>query len=168
MFDQMEKELDTLSYTSPAGQGLSNDLRSSSEPKVGLGSRQYSESEEIGDNLGSSKSVSEKGSKKKRGKHPGPAKMGTFENDHDNQESLPTKVKKNQRKNKDASSLGAFDAKSGIKKGSDKVKEDNLNTISEEWIVQRILTLAPDLGELGGLNNSLILLHALSSTHMNV
>nr|XP_010937739.1 E3 UFM1-protein ligase 1 homolog isoform X1 [Elaeis guineensis] len=162
MFDQMEKELETLSYTS-SGQGLSKDLRSAGEPKVGLSSRQYSESEEIGDNLGSSKSVTEKGSKKKRGKHSGPAKTGTFENDHDDQESLPTKVKKNQRKNKDASSLDASDTKSGIKKGSDKVKEDNLNIISGEWIVQRILTLAPDLGELGDPEDPDALVRHLSS-----
>ncbi|XP_038988992.1 E3 UFM1-protein ligase 1 homolog isoform X2 [Phoenix dactylifera] len=163
MFHQMEKELDTLSYTSPAGRGLSNDLRSANEPKVGLSSRQYSESEEIGDNLGSSKSVSEKGSKKKRGRHSGPAKAGTFENELDNQESLPTKVKKNQRKHKDASSLDTSGAKSGIKKGSDKVKEDNLNIISEEWIVQRILTLAPDLGELGDPEDPDALVRHLSS-----
>lgn len=151
MFDQMEKELDTLSYTSHAGQRLSNDL--TNEPKVGLSSVQYSESEEIGDNLGSSNSVSGKGSKKKRGRQTGP----------DNLENLPTKVKKNQRKNKDASALNASDAKSGVKKGSDKVKEDNLNIISEEWIVQRILTLAPDLGELGDPKDPDALVRHLSS-----
>jgi len=147
----MEKEMGSLSYSSLA-EGMYTDARSASEPKSGLCSGNNSELKETGDDEGSSKYVSEKGSKKKRGKATGSAKMAAPENNPDNQDNLPSKSKKNQRKAKDTSSLHASDTKSGTRKGSDKVKEDNLNVPSEEWITQRILALALDLGELGGLS----------------
>lgn len=140
----MEKEIDTLSYASQV-QGMYAVSHSVNEPKSGLDSGTYSELKETADDEGSSKYVSEKASKKKRGKATGSSKIGASENDLDNQE-LPSKSKKNQRKNKDTSSS---DTKSGTRKGLDKVKEDALN-ISEEWITQRILAIAPDLDELGG------------------
>jgi len=152
MFDKMEKEMGSLSHSSLAIEGMYTDTSSANEPKSGLFSGNNSELIETGDDGGSSKYVSGKGSKKKRGKATGAAKMGAPENDPDNQENLPGKSKKNQRKTKDASSLHASDTKSGTRNGSDKVKEDNLNVPSEEWITQRILALAPDLGELGGLS----------------
>ncbi|KAI8014599.1 hypothetical protein LOK49_LG05G01170 [Camellia lanceoleosa] len=61
---------------------------------------------------------------------------------------IPAKLKKNQRKGKDTSSLQMLDAKSGAKKESDKKKEENLS-LSEEWLIQKIILLVPEFEEQG-------------------
>ncbi|KAJ6804953.1 E3 UFM1-protein ligase 1-like protein [Iris pallida] len=160
MFDRVEKDMDTLSLSSLASQGQPIDLCSAHESKGRPAAASFSEMKEISDEGGSRKFVSEKSSKKKRGKS---AKSGPTEDDTDNYESLPTKVKKNQRKSKDTNSLDASDMKSGSKKGLDKTKEDSLNIISEEWIAQRILALAPDLGDLGEPEDPHALIRHLSN-----
>ncbi|ONK62365.1 uncharacterized protein A4U43_C07F3130 [Asparagus officinalis] len=160
MFDQMEKEMDTFSLTNLAGQGMHTDSHAANERKSGLSSCDYSELKETGGDGGSSKYVSEKGSKKKRGKVQGSAKTGASESDFDSQEHVPIKFKKNQRKTKDT---GPSDTKSGTRKGLDKVREDNLNVPSEEWITEKILALAPDLGELGDPEDPSSLLRKLSN-----
>ncbi|XP_010253371.1 PREDICTED: E3 UFM1-protein ligase 1 homolog [Nelumbo nucifera] len=142
VFDRMEKEIEAFNYSRP-GQGLNEDLNLVSKAKVGHDSGQFSELNETG-NEGSNKNASEKGSKKKKGKPTGNTRIGTAESSPDNQENLSTKAKKNQRKNKESSSSQVQEAKLSAKKDLDKMKEDNLIP-SEEWIVQRILMLCPDL-----------------------
>lgn len=142
--------MDTLSYMN-LSQGLSSDVRSTSVVKVGVSAGQNTEQKEIGDDLGSKHNAPEKGGKKKKGKHTGSAKTGGSEDNLENQENLPSKFKKNQRKNKNAGSLDAFDAKSIAKKSSGKSKDDSLDVPSEDWIKQKILLLAPELEELGGV-----------------
>ncbi|XP_072984336.1 E3 UFM1-protein ligase 1 homolog [Typha latifolia] len=148
IYDQLEKELDTFIHKNPSYQGLAPTTHPTNEHKIGSSSAQHSETKELDDDAAISKSASEKGPKKKRGKLTGSAKVGTAEKDSDNQENIPNKGKKSQRKNKDANSLSTSDAKSGSKK--DKVKGDDSNIPSEEWVMQKILNLAPDLEELGG------------------
>lgn len=157
IFDQVEKELDTFVCTS-----LATDSYSATEPKR-ASAASHSEPKEIGgDDGGGNKYASEKGSRKKRGKGTGSAKTGATENDPDIQENIPGKSKKNQRKAKDTSSH-ASDTKSSTRKGLDKVKEDNLNIPSEEWITERILALVPDLGELGDPEDPNALVRHLSN-----
>lgn len=134
--------MDALTH---ASQGL--DLHSASVPKVGPGSSQRLESKELADDEDSNISASEERPKKKRGK---PTKASTVEKDSDSLDSMPNKGKKNQRKNKDSSSFVSSDAKVGSTKSSDKAKENNSNAPSEEWMMQRVLNLAPELEEVGG------------------
>ncbi|XLU61199.1 hypothetical protein S245_020408, partial [Arachis hypogaea] len=70
------------------------------------------------------------------------------ESDPDNQEQASTKSKKTQRKSKDTSSQTS-DSKSGSRKELVKMKDDNLSSPSEEWIVQKITTLFPEFEEQG-------------------
>ncbi|THU66088.1 hypothetical protein C4D60_Mb05t10500 [Musa balbisiana] len=162
LFERLEKEMDTLSYMN-LSQGLSSDVRSTSVVKVGVSAGQNTEQKEIGDDLGSKHNAPEKGGKKKKGKHTGSAKTGGSEDNLENQENLPSKFKKNQRKNKNAGSLDAFDAKSIAKKSSGKSKDDSLDVPSEDWIKQKILLLAPELEELGGPEDPHALLGHMSS-----
>ncbi|XP_020085876.1 E3 UFM1-protein ligase 1 homolog isoform X1 [Ananas comosus] len=142
IFEQLEKEMDAFTH---ASQGL--DLHSASVPKVGPGSSQRLESKEQADDEDSNISASEERPKKKRGK---PTKASTVEKDSDSLDSMPNKGKKNQRKNKDSSSFVSSDAKVGSTKSSDKAKENKSNAPSEEWMMQRVLNLAPELEEVGG------------------
>jgi len=91
----------------------------------------------------------EKGPKKKKGKSAGNVISGAAESGSDNQEHVPTKSKKNQRKGKDTSSLLVSDSKIGAKKESVKTKEDNPSIPSVEWLMQKIMTLVPDFEEQG-------------------
>ncbi|CAL9044027.1 unnamed protein product, partial [Musa banksii] len=162
LFERLEKEMDTLSYMN-LSQGLSSDVQSTSVVKVGVSAGQNTEQKEIGDDVGSKHNAPEKGGKKKKGKHTGSAKAGASEDNLESQENLPSKFKKNQRKNKNAGSLDAFDAKSISKKSSGKSKDDSLDVPSEDWIKQKILLLAPELEELGGPEDPHALLGLVSS-----
>uniref|UniRef100_A0A0E0KXT3 E3 UFM1-protein ligase 1 homolog n=1 Tax=Oryza punctata TaxID=4537 RepID=A0A0E0KXT3_ORYPU len=156
IFDQLEKEMDSFGIKHSAGQG--KPLNMSSEHRIGSG--QFSDGKDLGDNDTSSTGASsDRGPKKKRGKVSGSAKGATVEKDDDNEESIPVKGKKAHRKNKDVGSSG--DAKHGGKKASEKTKEDNTNIFPDDLIEQKVLTVAPELEELGGsddLNGPLKLL----------
>uniref|UniRef100_A0A0D9WC36 E3 UFM1-protein ligase 1 homolog n=1 Tax=Leersia perrieri TaxID=77586 RepID=A0A0D9WC36_9ORYZ len=158
IFDLLEKEMDSFGIKHSAGQGKPLNVIPSSEHKIGSG--QFSESKDLGDNDTSSTGASsDRGPKKKRGKGSGSAKGVTLEKDDDYEESIPVKGKKAHRKNKDAGSSG--DAKHGGKKASEKTKEENTNIFPDELIEQKVLTVAPELEELGGsddLNGPLKLL----------
>lgn len=84
--------------------------------------------------------------KKKKGKSAG---AKTVESLPDDEDYIPTKSKRNQRKGKDASSIQVSDTKAGAKKDSVKMHKDNLSVPSEEWMVQKILILVPDFEEQG-------------------
>ncbi|PKA46264.1 E3 UFM1-protein ligase 1 like [Apostasia shenzhenica] len=132
LFDLIEKDMDIFSFIRLGGH--QPEMSSSKEVKFENRPGSDSENMEVADD-----GCSNKHTKKKRGKS---ARAGQPENDPDIHESFPTKGKRNQRKPKDA---GSIDQKS-----SRKVKEASLNGPSERWIAEKILTIAPDLGESGG------------------
>ncbi|XP_057480283.1 E3 UFM1-protein ligase 1 homolog [Actinidia eriantha] len=149
LFDSMEKEMETFSLSGFSGRGR-DDLHATKETKTGndLSSSSLAESNETGNESGNSRQGFDKGSKKKKGKSVGNAKTVAAENISDNQEPVPSKSKKNQRKGKDTSSLQVLEAKSGNKKELDKMKEDSVS-ISEEWLIQKIILLVPEFEEQG-------------------
>lgn len=141
----MDKEAEIVYNTKSSSQEQNDSSRLANEQKVG---HDYGQLNEAINDDGGSKYVPEKGSKKKRGKATGSSKIEAAENGPDNQEGLPMKTKKNQRKSKDT---GASESKSGAKKDSDKSKDETLSNVSEEWIIQKLLLLFPDFVGLGGL-----------------
>lgn len=156
VFDRMDKEAEIVYNTKSSSQEQNDSTRLANEQKVG---HDYGQLNEAINDDGGSKYVPEKGSKKKRGKATGSSKIEADENGPDNQESLPMKTKKNQRKSKDT---GASDAKSGAKKESDKSKDETLINVSEEWIIQKLLLLFPEFVGLGGQNDPDTLLRPLA------
>ncbi|XP_040380385.1 E3 UFM1-protein ligase 1 homolog isoform X2 [Oryza brachyantha] len=158
IFDRLEKQIDSFGIKHSAGQEKLLNPTPSSEHRIGSG--QFSDVKDLGDNDASSTGASsDRGPKKKRGKVSGSTKGITLEKDDENDESIPIKGKKAHRKNKDAGSSG--DAKHGGKKASEKTKEENTNIFPCELIEQKVLTVAPELEELGGsddLNGPLKLL----------
>ncbi|KAJ4969881.1 hypothetical protein NE237_002980 [Protea cynaroides] len=163
VFDQLEKEMETFCHSSLSGQGLSRDSFIVGEAKVANDSAHRTELSETGNESGGNKHAVEKGSKKKKGKATGNTKTGAAENDLDNQEKLPTKSKKNQRKSKDSGSLQVSDGKSGARKDSDRMEEENQNVPSEDWIMQKILMLVPEFEEQRVLDDSVTFLTPLVS-----
>ncbi|KAK7859293.1 e3 ufm1-protein ligase 1 like protein, partial [Quercus suber] len=147
VYDRMEKELEHVSVSGSSGIILSDDSQFVNAAKVGHDSNRSIESFDTGSETGNSKQAVEKGPKKRKGKSAGNA--GAPESVSDNQEYVPTKSKKNQRKGKDTSSFQVSDSKTGAKKESVRAKEDNLSIPSEEWIMQKILMLVPDFEEQG-------------------
>lgn len=141
IFDRMEKEMESLS-------GAFDGLHLVKEAKVGHDSSRVIVSDEIGQS-GSHKQAMEKGSKKKKGKSTGNTKTAAAESGSDNQESVPTKSKRNQRRGKDTSSLQISELKIGAKKDSEKSKEENISIPSEEWVMDKIMVLIPDFEEQG-------------------
>ncbi|KAL1361689.1 hypothetical protein HN51_010024 [Arachis hypogaea] len=144
--DRVVKELETLGVSGSFGSKMSDDLQVTNEAK-GYDSGRLNESNEMASDAGANKH-SDKGSKKKKGKATGNAAANLSESGPDNQEQASTKSKKNQRKSKDTSSQTS-DSKSGSRKESVKMKDDNLSSPSEEWIVQKITTLFPEFEEQG-------------------
>ncbi|KAJ7947727.1 E3 UFM1-protein ligase 1-like [Quillaja saponaria] len=127
--DRLEKEMETLN----ASGSFTDDKQLGSEP---------------GNDTGRNKQ-SERGSKKKKGKTAGTAMEGISEGVPDNQDLVPKKSKKNQRKGKDTSSTQMSDSRTGSRKESAKTKEDNTGSPSEEWIMLKISMLFPDFEEQG-------------------
>lgn len=89
------------------------------------------------------KSASEKGSKKKKGKAAGNAKAGSAESSLEFQES----TKKKQKRGKGNQGAQVSDSKSGAKKDTERL--DQPSFLSEESIIQKILSMIPDLEEQG-------------------
>ncbi|KAK1373663.1 E3 UFM1-protein ligase 1-like [Heracleum sosnowskyi] len=87
-------------------------------------------------------------SKKKRGKSSGNAKTGAAENSPDNQEPVPNKSKRNQKKGK-AMAAQVSDLKPGAKKNADKMTGDNINIFPERLLIERINKLVPEFEEQG-------------------
>ncbi|KAK9280318.1 hypothetical protein L1049_014006 [Liquidambar formosana] len=147
VFDRMEKEMDTFSFSGSSGTLVYDDLHLVKEAKVGHDSSKFTDSNEIGNESGNTKQSMEKGSRKKKGKS-GNTKIIATEAGPDNQESIPTKSKRNQRKGKDTSSLQVSESKTGDKKELDKMK-DNFSVPSEGWVMQKIAVLVPEFEEQG-------------------
>ena len=123
---------------------VSDDLQ---ETKLGHDASRSTESNETVSDSSGSKQTMEKGSKKKKGRAAANMGAGVSESDLDNQDSAPTKSKKNQRKGKISSSAQVADLKASAKLV--KSKEENLNIPSEDWMMEKIATLVPDFEEQG-------------------
>ncbi|KAJ0020042.1 hypothetical protein Pint_32299 [Pistacia integerrima] len=136
VYDRLEKEMEAFSFLGSSGIMPSDDSSRSTESNETSGESGH-------------KNAVEKGSKKKKGKSSGNAKSAAAESGTDDQDYIPTKSKKNQRRGKDTSSLQVSDTKSGAKKDLVKVQESNLNVPSEEWVMQKIMMLNPDFEEQG-------------------
>ncbi|KAG2673615.1 hypothetical protein I3760_13G100100 [Carya illinoinensis] len=149
VYDRMEKEMESFSVSGSSGIVVSDDSHLVNIARVGNDSGRLIESNETGNEPASSKQPIEKGPKKKKGKSSGNALAGAAESGSDKQEYVSTKSKKSQRKGKDSSSLPVSDLKPGAKKESVKIKEENLSVPSEEWVMQKIMTLVPDFEEQG-------------------
>jgi hypothetical protein len=140
LFECIDKQMETSNIS-----GFSDDSHT-----VKISKSQHDSSNETGTESGNSKQGVEKGNKKKKGKSSGSSKANTVaEVVSDDQDSAPIKSKKGQRKGKGSSSAGVPESKSGAKKDVDKTKEEGLNTISQELIVQKITALVPDFEEQG-------------------
>ncbi|XP_004294624.1 PREDICTED: E3 UFM1-protein ligase 1 homolog [Fragaria vesca subsp. vesca] len=144
VYDRLEKEMETLIVSNSSGTVMSEDLQGT---KVGHDTGRFTESNETTSDSSSNKQTMEKGSKKKKGRVTGNIGAGVAESDPDNQDSVPTKSKKNQRKGKNSSSAQVADSKASAKLV--KSKEENLNIPSEDWMVNKIATLVPDFEEQG-------------------
>ncbi|KAH7560925.1 hypothetical protein ACOSQ2_016840 [Xanthoceras sorbifolium] len=148
VYDRVEKEMEAFSLSGSSDSIPSVDLLLVKEAKVGHDSSRSTESNETGSES-AHKNAMEKGSKKKKGKSAGNAKSAAAESAADDQEYIPIKSKKNQRRGKDTSSHQISDSKPGAKKDSAKGQEDNLKVPSEEWVMQKIMMLNPDFEEQG-------------------
>ncbi|KAM7278569.1 hypothetical protein ACFE04_005703 [Oxalis oulophora] len=135
IYDQMEKEMESFNVP-----GSSDDLPLKKELKVRSDSNKSSESSEIASESGKSK--------KKKGKTSG-SKKEAAETIPENDQYVPTKSKRNQRKGgKDNTSSQAPDSKPGSKKDA-KTQGDNVVVPSEDWVMQKIMNLLPDFEEQG-------------------
>ncbi|KAM5583840.1 hypothetical protein ABKV19_003626 [Rosa sericea] len=144
VYDRLEKEMETFIVSSTSGTMVSDDLQ---ETKVGHETSRFTESNETVSDSSSNKQTMEKGSKKKKGRAAGNMGAGAAEGDPENQDSVPTKSKKNQRKGKNSSSAQVADSKASAKLV--KSKEENLNIPSEDWMMNKIATLVPEFEEQG-------------------
>ncbi|TKY67292.1 E3 UFM1-protein ligase 1-like [Spatholobus suberectus] len=144
--DHIVKELETLGVSGSAVTTMPGDFQVPNEAKVGHDSTRLNESNEMASDGGANRHA-DKGSKKKKGKATGNAVANLSESGADNQEQTLTKSKKSQKRGKDTSSQTS-DSKTGSRKESLKMKEDNRSP-SEEWIMQKITTLVTDFKEQG-------------------
>ncbi|KAF9665477.1 hypothetical protein SADUNF_Sadunf16G0126800 [Salix dunnii] len=129
VYGRMEKELEVFRLSGSSGAIPSDDIHLVMEAKGRTDS-------------GRSGEVNEK--RKKKGKTSG----ARTEILPDDEEIVPLKSKKNQRKGKEAS-LVLSDTKKASKKDSTRMQEDDLNIPSDDWIMQKILNLVPDFEEQG-------------------
>eukprot|EP00258_Populus_trichocarpa_P028765 XP_024444784.1 E3 UFM1-protein ligase 1 homolog isoform X1 [Populus trichocarpa] len=146
VYGRMEKELEVFRLSGSSGDILSDDFHLVMEAKIRTDS-------------GRSGEVNEK--KKKKGKSSGARTEILL----DDEEIIPLKSKKNQRKGKEAS-LVLSDTKKGAKKDLARTQEDDLNIPSDDWIMQKILTLVPDFEEqadLAGLEDPQTILGPLAN-----
>ncbi|KAL2487556.1 E3 UFM1-protein ligase 1-like protein [Forsythia ovata] len=149
LFDCIEKELETLNVSGFDSTSLPENLHTIKDSKHGHDdSSNLSEPIESGNQSGTSRSASEKGSKKKKGKSTGNIKTGAADTDPDFEESAATKSKKKQKKGK-APASQVSDSKSGAKKDSDRMKDGIPSILSEESLIQKIRSLIPELEEQG-------------------
>uniref|UniRef100_A0A2P2K1N6 Uncharacterized protein MANES_04G029200 n=1 Tax=Rhizophora mucronata TaxID=61149 RepID=A0A2P2K1N6_RHIMU len=131
----MEKEMEAFNLSAASGQALTEDSWLVKDAKLRNDSGRMSDVNETGNER-----------KKKKGKSTGTKIVASPPQD---EEYVPIKSKKNQRKAKETSSTQVSDMKMGGKKGSINKQEDNPSVPSEEWLMQKIMTLVPDFEEQG-------------------
>ncbi|PIN23947.1 hypothetical protein CDL12_03327 [Handroanthus impetiginosus] len=147
LFDSIEKELENLNVTGLTASGsLDSSHRMKNARQEHDDSSILADPEDNDNQNCIGKSASERGSKKKIGKATGNAKAGTAESVPEFEEST-TKSKKKQKKGKVISAAGVSDSKLSAKKDAEKM--ENPSFLSEESLIQKILTLIPDLEEQG-------------------
>ncbi|XP_024981037.1 E3 UFM1-protein ligase 1 homolog isoform X2 [Cynara cardunculus var. scolymus] len=150
LYERMEKDLDTINFSGPSSTGLADDWHVTKVAKSGQEtSGAPADFNDTSSESGSNKQAADRGSKRKKGKPNINSKAGAVDNSSDNQEPVPAKSKKNQRKGKVASSSLGPDSKSNAKKDVDKIKEESLGIFSEEELCQKITELVPDFEEQG-------------------
>ncbi|XP_011089402.1 E3 UFM1-protein ligase 1 homolog [Sesamum indicum] len=148
LFDNIEKELENLNVSGFSTAGLSE----GSHPKKNAthghdDSSSLADPGEYDNQNVISKSASEKGSKKKKGKATGNAKAGSAESVPESQEPTGTKSKKKMKKGKVIPAMQVSDSKSGGKRDNERM--DDPGFLSEESLIQKIMSLIPDLEEQG-------------------
>ncbi|XVF05585.1 hypothetical protein REPUB_Repub05bG0185300 [Reevesia pubescens] len=156
VYDHVEKEMETFSHSGSSTIMLSDYSHLVKEEKAGQDLSKSSEPFETGSESGNRKRGTEKGSKKKKGKSSG-TKAVSAEGDSENEDYVPTKSKKNQKKGKDTSSSQVADSRKGAKKDSIKTQEEIVP--SEEWLMQKLAILVPDFEEQGVDDPQTILRH---------
>ncbi|KAE8700850.1 E3 UFM1-protein ligase 1-like protein [Hibiscus syriacus] len=122
VYDRVEKEMGSLIHAGSSTVVLGDDLHMVKEAK------------------------SEHDDQRKKGKSSGTKTLST-EGDSDNEDYIPTKSKKNQKKGKDATSSQVADSRKVAKKDSIKAQEENVP--SQEWLMQKLAALLPDFEEQG-------------------
>ncbi|KAK6271917.1 hypothetical protein POUND7_009000 [Theobroma cacao] len=152
VYDRLEKEMETFSHSGSSANMLGDDSHLVKEAKA----RQDLSPFETGSESGNSKRGTEKGSKKKKGES-SVTKTVSAEGDSENEDYIPTKSKKNQKKRKDTSSSQVSDSRKGAKKDSIKPQEEIVP--SEEWLMQKLMVLVPDFEEQGVDDPQTILKH---------
>lgn len=108
-------------------------------------SSNLADQDEYGNQSGIGKSAPEKGSKKKKGKSAANVKGGSAESGVELQES----TKKKQKKGKVNPGAQVSDPKSGAKKDTERL--DQPSFLSEKSLIQKIMSMIPDLEEQGDL-----------------
>lgn len=144
--ENLVREMETLGASRSSGTKMSGGSQVANEAKVGQNLSRSDESNETAVDGGAIKQA-DRGSKKKKGKATGNAAASVSESASDIQEQTSTKSKRSQRRGKDTSSSQISDSKTGSRKESLKTKQDNLGNPSEDWIMQKIVTLVPDFEE---------------------
>lgn len=148
MYDRIEKDLENLNITGLSAAGSLDSPHVTKDAKQGHDdSSSVADQDEYDNQSGIGKSASEKGSKKKKGKATGNAKAGTAESVPEFQESTAAKSKKKQKKGKVVPSAQVSDSKSGAKRDADRL--ENPGFLSEDSLVQKIMSMIPDLEEQG-------------------
>ncbi|KAL0369751.1 UNVERIFIED_CONTAM: E3 UFM1-protein ligase 1 [Sesamum angustifolium] len=148
LFDNIEKELENLNVSGFNTAGLSEGSHPTKNATHGHDdSSSLADPDEYDNQNVISKSASEKGSKKKKGKATGNAKAGSAESVPESQEPTGTKSKKKIKKGKVIPAVQVSDSKSGGKR--DNARMDDPGFLSEESLIQKIMSLIPDLEEQG-------------------
>ncbi|KAL1558629.1 E3 UFM1-protein ligase 1 [Salvia divinorum] len=144
LFDSIQKEMENISLAGHTAVGSSDvshlikDVRQGHDDSSNL-----TDQDEYGNQNGIGKSVSEKGSKKKKGKAAGNVKAGSTESGLELHES----TKKKQRKGKANPGAQVSDPKSGAKKDTERL--DQPSFLSEKSLIQKIMSMIPDLEDQG-------------------
>ncbi|KAK4440819.1 E3 UFM1-protein ligase 1 [Sesamum alatum] len=147
LFENIEKELENLNVSGFNTAGLSEGSHTTKNATHGHDDSSPADPDKYDNQSGISKSASEKGSKKKKGKATGNAKAGSAESVPESQEPTGTKSKKKMKKGKVIPAAQASDSKSGGKRDNERM--DDPGFLSEESLIQKIMSLIPDLEEQG-------------------
>ncbi|KAL1545185.1 E3 UFM1-protein ligase 1 [Salvia divinorum] len=141
LFDSIQKEMENISLSAVGSSETSHlikDARQGHEDSSTL-----ADQDEYDNQSGIGKSAPEKGSKKKKGKSAANVKGGSAESGMELQES----TKKKQRKGKVNPGAQVSDPKSCAKKDTERL--DQPSFLSEKSLIQKIMSMIPDLEEQG-------------------
>lgn len=144
LFDSIQKEMDNISLAEHSAVVSSDVSHLIKDARQGHDdSSNLADQDDYDNQSNTGKSASERGSKKKKGKSAGNAKSGSTESGVE----VPESTKKKQRKGKANPGAQVSDSKSGGKRDTEKL--DQPSFLSEESIIQKIMSMIPDLEEQG-------------------